>query len=78
MPIVGGLDIHRKQLTFDYLDTVTGEVKRGVRSPRLTVCTCGPGWRGSPAGTTWRSRWRGAPAGGMWRCAVRRCLFEWR
>ena len=22
MPIVGGLDIHRKQLTFDYLDTV--------------------------------------------------------
>jgi transposase len=29
MPIVGGLDIHRKQLTFDYLDTVTGEVKRG-------------------------------------------------
>jgi transposase len=29
MPIVGGLDIHRKQLTFDYLDTVTGEVCRG-------------------------------------------------
>ena len=29
MPIVGGLDIHRKQITFDYLDTVTGEVKRG-------------------------------------------------
>ena len=24
MPIVGGLDIHRKQLTFDCLDTVTG------------------------------------------------------
>jgi hypothetical protein len=24
MPIVGGLDIHRKQITFDYLDTVTG------------------------------------------------------
>ena len=23
MPIVGGLDIDRKQLTFDYLDTVT-------------------------------------------------------
>ena len=22
--IVGGLDIHRKQITFDYLDTVTG------------------------------------------------------
>ena len=23
MPIVGGLDIHRKQITFDYLDTAT-------------------------------------------------------
>jgi len=27
--IVGGLDIHRQQITFDYLDTVTGEVSRG-------------------------------------------------
>jgi transposase len=33
MPIVGGLDIHRKQLTFDYLDTVTGEVYRGQIAP---------------------------------------------
>ena len=33
MPIVGGLDIHRKQLTFDYLDTGTGEVKRGQIAP---------------------------------------------
>ena len=33
MPIVGGLDIHRKQITFDYLDTVTGEVKRGQIAP---------------------------------------------
>src|SRR6266571_3526191 len=33
MPIVGGLDIHRKQLTFDFLDTVTGEVKRGQVAP---------------------------------------------
>ena len=33
MPIVGGLDIHRKQLTSDYLDTVTGEVKRGQIAP---------------------------------------------
>src|SRR5260221_1515808 len=33
MSIVGGLDIHRKQLTFDYLDTVTGEVRRGQVSP---------------------------------------------
>ena len=33
MPIVGGLDIHRKQLTFDYLDTESGEVKRGQITP---------------------------------------------
>ena len=33
MPIVGGLDIHRKQITFDYLDTVTGQVRCGQVSP---------------------------------------------
>ena len=33
MPIVGGLDIHRKQITFDYLDTATGEVRRGQIAP---------------------------------------------
>ncbi len=31
--IVGGLDIHRKQITFDYLDLVTGEVKCGHIAP---------------------------------------------
>jgi len=25
MPIVGGLDIHRAQITFDYVDLRTGE-----------------------------------------------------
>jgi transposase len=33
MPIVGGLDIHRKQLTFGFPGTVTGEVKRGQIAP---------------------------------------------
>jgi len=33
MPIVGGLDIHRKQLTFDYVDNVTGSCKRGQIAP---------------------------------------------
>jgi transposase len=33
MSIVGGLDIHRKQLTFDYLDTTGGEVRRGQICP---------------------------------------------
>jgi transposase len=33
MPIAGGLDIHRKQITFDYPGTVTGQVRRGQISP---------------------------------------------
>jgi transposase len=39
MAIVGGFDIHRRQVTFDYLDTVTGQVRRGRIDPacRATV-----------------------------------------
>jgi transposase len=33
MAIVGGLDLHRKQITFDVLDTVSGQVRRGRISP---------------------------------------------
>lgn len=33
MPIVGGMDIHRKQLTFDYVDTDTGRLERGRIAP---------------------------------------------
>src|SRR5258707_12111819 len=33
MPIVGGIDIHREQLTFDYVDTGTGEVRTGQIRP---------------------------------------------
>jgi hypothetical protein len=33
MSVVGGLDIHRKQITFDYVDTETGEVRRGQICP---------------------------------------------
>ena len=33
MSIVGGLDIHRSQITFDYLDTATGEVRCGQVRP---------------------------------------------
>ena len=29
MAIVGGLDLHRRQITFDYLDTDSGEVQGG-------------------------------------------------
>ena len=31
--IVGGLDVHRKQITYEYVDTITGEVKRGQIAP---------------------------------------------
>jgi transposase len=39
MGIVGGLDVHRRQITFDYLDTVTGEVCTGRVEPanRMTL-----------------------------------------
>ena len=33
MAIVGGLDIHRRQVSFDYLDTGSGQVCRGRISP---------------------------------------------
>lgn len=33
MPIVGGLDIHRKQITFDYLEVETGQVRCGQIAP---------------------------------------------
>lgn len=33
MPIVGGIDIHRRQLTYDYLDTVTGQIRTGQIRP---------------------------------------------
>ena len=33
MSIVGGLDIHRKQLTFDYVEVETGRWERGRIAP---------------------------------------------
>ena len=50
MPIVGGVDINRKQLTFDYPGTVTGQVMRGRVAPAdrehprgwLSRCSSGP------------------------------------
>ena len=37
MAIVDGFDVHRKQITFDYLDTDSGEVRRGKISPATRV-----------------------------------------
>lgn len=33
MGIVGGFDLHRRQITYDYIDTVTAEATRGVLRP---------------------------------------------
>jgi len=33
MTIIGGLDVHRAQITFDYVDTSSGEVSRGRIEP---------------------------------------------
>ena len=48
MSIVGGLDVHRKQITFDYLDTVSGVVERGqiLAADRRQLA----GWLGRFAG----------------------------
>ena len=37
MAIVGGLDIHRRQITYDWIDTTTGERCRGQLSPATRV-----------------------------------------
>src|SRR5438034_452499 len=42
MAVAGGLDLHRGQLTFDYVDTGTGESWDGRRDlARLVVPRCG-------------------------------------
>jgi hypothetical protein len=33
MEILGGLDVHRRQITYDYLDTDSGEISRGRIQP---------------------------------------------
>jgi hypothetical protein len=70
MSIIGGLDVHRAQITFDWVDRDSGEARRG----RITPAT-GPrlraGWSSCPVmGVPSRSRLhrlavrgRGAPGG---------------
>ena len=65
MSIVGGFDIHRQQITFDYVDTITGEVKRG-RSGTLTGTGSLPGCAGSRGVRMSSSRSRGALGGVTW------------
>jgi uncharacterized RDD family membrane protein YckC len=52
MAIVGGLDIHRRQITYDWIDTGTGETRRGQLSPatRLELRAWLTQFDGQPAG----------------------------
>ena len=63
MAIVGGFDVHRKQITFDYVDN-DGLVQWGQIRPatRKTLRS----WlaKHCPEGLA-SSRWKAAPGGGM-------------
>jgi transposase len=51
MAIVGGLDIPRRQITYDWIDTDTGEIRRGQLSPasRLELRAWLEQFNGQPA-----------------------------
>jgi transposase len=57
--------VHRAQITFDYLDTDSGEVTAGQIRP-ATRQYCGSGCSASLAGAMCCLRSRGAPGGGSW------------
>src|SRR5260370_9110248 len=62
MPIVGGIDIHREQLTFDYVDTGTGEVGPGqIRPADREHLRCGLGRHAAagPEGMLALEAWNG-------------------
>ncbi|MFI6079371.1 hypothetical protein ACIA5C_48535 [Actinoplanes sp. NPDC051343] len=63
MSIVGGLDIHRKQLTFDWVDEQNDKWEHGRIAPadREHLADWRPG--STRRWGRWRSRWKAAPAG---------------
>ena len=61
--IIGGLDVHRRQITYDWIDTDTGQTRQGQLAPAS---------RGAPAelaGAVRRPAGR-VRAGGLYRLAV--------
>ena len=60
MAIVAGFDVHRAQITFDALDTETGEVSRGRIDATPAAVTR---WAERFEGREIESRWRPARAG---------------
>jgi transposase len=79
MAIVVGLDVHRAQITYDALDTASGEVTTGRIAPsdRATLRRFLDRWAGEEvaaaveAMTGWRFRRRGVPR------RVRRLRGHW-
>jgi hypothetical protein len=64
MTMVGGFDVHRQQITFDYVDD-DGLVHWGQIRPATRKTLRGWGWPNiAPMGTR-SSRWRAAPDGGI-------------
>jgi hypothetical protein len=63
MTMVGGFDVHRKQITFDYVDS-DGLVRWGQIRP-ASGARCGVGCASTAPMGMVSSRWRAAPAGGM-------------
>ena len=66
MTVVGGFDVHRKQITFDYVDT--GFRVGALRGDqyRQPARRYGAGWASTARPGMRRSRWRAAPGGRMW------------
>jgi hypothetical protein len=62
--IIGGLDVHRAQFTYDWIDTDTGQTRQGQLAPASREHL--RGWLERFAGQQAAFAWRAAPAGGMW------------
>ena len=65
MTMVGGFDVHRKQITFDYVDD-DGLVRVRSDPAGNTDDAAGLAGRALPGRGRRSSRWRAAPGGGMW------------
>ena len=69
MSMVCGLDLHRRQITFDALDTGRGRCGgAGCGSPtgNGSGAGCVATSLGEPTASRWRWRWRAAPVGATW------------
>jgi hypothetical protein len=61
--IIGRLDVHRAQITYDWIDTDTGQTRQGQLAPASREHL--RGWLERFAGQQAAFAWRAVPAGGM-------------